>query len=74
MLQDDQAVFSDRVQKVIEQNRINQEKFKQRSEKFIQLNYPPRSHPLKKFMKEFFDIFIKLELLRSEKQIKTKLK
>lgn len=74
MLHDDQIIFSDNVQRVIEQNRRNQEKFRNRSEKFIQLNYPPRPNPLKKFMKDFFGIFIKLELLKSEKNVKIKLK
>jgi len=74
MLRDDQIIFTDRIQRVIEQNRINQERFRQRSEKFIQLNYPEQPHSLRKFMKNFIDIFIKLELIRSEKQVKTKLK
>jgi len=70
----DETIFADKLQQVIAQNKLNQEEFKKRSEKFIQLNYPKRPSPLIKYMKRFFDIFINLELLKSEKQVKIKLK
>lgn len=74
MLHEDQAIFSDKLQQVIAINKLKQEEFRRRSEKFIQLNYPTRHSILIKYMKKFFDIFINLELLRSEKQVKIKLK
>ncbi len=70
----DETIFADKLQQIIAQNKLNQEEFKCRSEKFIKLNYPVRPNLIIKFMKDFYDIFIKLELLKSEKQVKIKLK
>lgn len=74
MLQEDQAIFSNKLQQIIAINRLKQEEFRRRSQKFIQINYPQRHNIIVKYMKKFYDIFINLELLKSEKQVKIKLK